>query len=181
MSGARNAGGHGRGGLAALDRLLDRLCWSAAALAGFSVLGVSAVVAASITMRAVGLGSVRGDFEIVSIGCGVAAFLFLPLCQWRRGHIAVDLFSNGLPQSWRDALDGAWELVFAVTWIVLGWRLLAGLLDTYEYQDRSMLLRLPLWTVHVPALFGAVLSALVGMRLSAALWRGEGPPRGVIE
>jgi hypothetical protein len=44
-----------------------------------------------------------------------------------------------------------------------------------------MLLRLPLWTVYVPALFGAVLSALVGMRLSAALWRGEGPPRGVIE
>ena len=181
MSGIRDAGDYGRGGPAALNRLLDLLCWSAAALAGLLVLGVSAAVAVSVTLRASGLGSVRGDFEIVSIGCGVAAFLFLPLCQWRRGHIAVDLFSNGLPQRWRDALEGTWELVFALVWIVLGWRLLAGLLDTYEYQDRSMLLRLPLWTLYLPALFGTALSALVALRLAAALWRGAGPAREVME
>jgi TRAP-type C4-dicarboxylate transport system permease small subunit len=181
MSGLGKPGGHGRGETAALDRLLDRLCWHAAALAGLLVLGVSAVVAASVTMRALGLGSLRGDFEVVSIGCGIAAFLFLPLCQWRRGHIAVDLFSDWLPRSWRNALEAAWELIFAAAWILLGWRLLAGLGDMYEYQDRSMLLRLPLWTLYVPALLGSLLSALVGLRLSAALWRGEGPPREVTE
>jgi TRAP-type C4-dicarboxylate transport system permease small subunit len=179
MSGSRSAGG--RDAPAALDRLLDRVCWHAAALAGLLVLAVSALVAASVTLRALGLGSVRGDFEVVSIGCGVAAFLFLPLCQWRRGHIAVDLFSDWLPRRARDRLEALWELAFALGWILLGWRLLAGLADMYEYQDRSMLLRLPLWTIYVPALLGSLLSALVALRVAAALWHGRHRPRGLAE
>jgi len=132
-------------------------------------------------MRAVGVGGIRGDFELIEVGCGVAAFLFLPLCQFRRGHISVDIFSTWLPRRLNVTLEGLWQLLFAAAWIALGWRLIFGMMESYGYHERTMLLRLPVWVVYLPALFGSALSALVAVWLSWAVWRDAAPERAVPE
>ncbi|MCT7377102.1 TRAP transporter small permease [Chelativorans salis] len=161
------------GVLAALNRLVDFLCWAAATLAGAVVLGVSLAVVWSVAGSALGFGGIRGEFELVEYGCGVSAFLFLPLCQFRRGHIIVDLFSNWLPARGRYGLEGLWEIVFAAAWLVIAWRFTDGMAGALEYDDRSMLLKIPLWAIYVPALFGAVLSAIVAIRHGVTLLSGR--------
>ena len=34
-----------------------------------------------------------GDFELVEMGCAVAMFSFLPLCQFKNGNVIVDFFT----------------------------------------------------------------------------------------
>ncbi|WP_159591180.1 TRAP transporter small permease [Chelativorans xinjiangense] len=162
-----------RGVLAALNRLIDFLCWAAATLAGVVVLGVSLAVVWSVAGSALGFGGIRGEFELVEYGCGVSAFLFLPLAQLRRAHIIVDLFSNWLPERGRYGLEGLWEIVFAAAWLVIAWRFTDGMAGALDYDDRSMLLKIPLWAMYVPALFGAVLSAIVAVRHGVTLLRGK--------
>jgi hypothetical protein len=50
------------------------------------------------------LGPVPGDFEIVSMGAGIAIFCFLAWAQFNRGHITVDVFVSRLPPRGKAAL-----------------------------------------------------------------------------
>ncbi|MEM7270853.1 MAG: hypothetical protein AAF401_16570, partial [Pseudomonadota bacterium] len=37
-----------------------------------------------------GLSPIKGDYEMVEMGCAIAIFSFLPWCQLNRGHVTVD-------------------------------------------------------------------------------------------
>ncbi len=163
----------GRGLEAASYALLDKAAWFTALLGGTIVLAVSVVIAISVTRRALGFGGISGDFEVVEIGCGIAAFLFMPFCQMRRGHVSVDLFSAGLPTWLIHFFEGLWDLVFALVWVVLVWRFSQGMMEKLDYADRSMLLRFPLWTIYIPALASAALSALIALKTAHRKWTGR--------
>ena len=79
-----------------LERTDRRLAY----FGGFILAIIAVVTVASIIGRALlpfGLGPIKGDFEIVEIGCAIAVFSFLPLAQLRRGHVTVDIFVSALP------------------------------------------------------------------------------------
>jgi predicted nucleic acid-binding protein len=77
-----------------------------ASLGGLALIVIMAVSSLSVVMRAIpGLRSIPGDTEIVQIGCAVAVFAFLPICQLRRSNVFVDFFTAGLPQRARSFLD----------------------------------------------------------------------------
>jgi TRAP-type C4-dicarboxylate transport system permease small subunit len=155
-------------------RLLERICWWAAAVGGIAVVAVAATVTLSVTLRALTGSGIRGDFEVVEIGCAVSAFLFLPICQLKRRHVRVDLFSNGLPRTLREGLERTWEIAFALAWLGIAWRLYEGAIQQYGYGDRTMLLHWPLWIVYVPAILGSGLSILAALYVAWALPSAEG-------
>ena len=67
---------------------------------GVTLTSAAVLTVASITGRALlplGLGPIKGDYELVGIGCALAIFAFLPWCQLRRGHVTVDIFVSPLP------------------------------------------------------------------------------------
>ena len=142
---------------------LYRLCLASAALGGFAAFATAAMVTLSVVMRVLGYGGIRGDFEAVELVCAACASLFLPLCQFTRGHVMVDLFTGWMAEQSQRRLDGVWTLLFAFAWAVLSWRLTHGLLTLQGYGDRTMLLGFPIWTVYIPAVFGTALSALVAL------------------
>jgi TRAP-type C4-dicarboxylate transport system permease small subunit len=74
----------------------------------------------------------------------------------------------------QGGLERAWEVVFALAWLAIAWRLFDGAVQQYGYQDRTMLLHWPLWTVYVPALFGTGLSILAALHVAWALPPAEG-------
>ncbi len=158
----------------ATGRLLEQVCWWAAALGGCAVVAVALTVTLSVTMRALTGSGIRGDFEVVQLGSAVAAFLFLPICQLKRRHVRVDLFSNWLPHRLRRGLDRGWEIVFALAWLAIAWRLYDGAVQQYDYGDRTMLLRWPLWMVYLPALLGTGLSIVAALHIAWALPSAEG-------
>ncbi|OKH86337.1 TRAP transporter small permease [Thalassospira sp. TSL5-1] len=146
-----------------LAKMIDWACLTSAGMAGAIILGVAATVTLSVLMRHVGIGGIRGDFELVEIGCGIAAFLFLPLCQRKGNHVMVDIFTTALPQRTRNMLDQIWEIAFGMVWVLIAWRLIDGLIDMLAYRDHSMLLRIPTWIIYAFAIFGLGLSGLVAL------------------
>lgn len=153
----------GQGGHSPLAAALRKLAMVCAGLGGLAMFSVSLLVTGSVLFRSLGLGGLRGDFELVELACALCASLFLPLCQLNRGHVMVDLFTSWMGPRAQGKLDGLWMLVFAVAWAFISWRLFHGLLEMHDYGDKTMLLRAPIWIVFIPAVFGTALSALIAL------------------
>ena len=124
------------GALASLGRVL-------AILGGLLMLAVALVSSASVVLRWVTTNPIQGDFEIVSIGGGLAVFLCLPWAQQRGANILVDSFTTRAPAWLNRALDGLWALVYAGCCGVLAWRMTLGAQDTISSHTVSMVLAIP--------------------------------------
>ncbi|WP_460274301.1 TRAP transporter small permease [Celeribacter sp. ULVN23_4] len=146
-----------------LFRILRAICLISAGIGGAVIFAASLTVTLSVVMRNLGLGGIRGDFELVELACAACASLFLPLCQFNKGHVMVDLFTLWLKPVTQRRFDGVWTLIFALCWAFVTWRLSIGLSEMHDYGDRTMLLRAPIWWVYVPAIFGMGLSAVVAL------------------
>nr|WP_319249834.1 TRAP transporter small permease [uncultured Celeribacter sp.] len=164
---------HEQGDHTPLFKALRGVCLLAAGLGGAVIFLASIAVTLSVVMRNLGFGGIRGDFELVELACAACASLFLPLCQFNKGHVMVDLFTLWLKPVIQRRFDGVWTLVFAFGWAFLAWRLCIGLSEMHDYGDRTMLLRAPIWWVYLPAIFGAGLSALVAILQALPMLSGS--------
>ena len=54
-----------------------------------------------------------GYEDFVSLAVSCAALMFFPLCQLRRGHVAVDVFTENLPRRSQHTLDRMWSAAWA--------------------------------------------------------------------
>lgn len=150
------------GASAGYNRLL-RLATLAGALGGVVILSVATIVTASIVMRNMGLRGISGDFELVEMSCVFAAGLFLPLCQLKKGHVMVDLFTAWMPVRILRSIDRFWTLVFAIAWFCLFFYMFHGMAEIKGYGDRSMLLQIPMWWAFLPSIVGTGLSGLIAL------------------
>ncbi|OBY24915.1 hypothetical protein A9D60_23190 [Leisingera sp. JC1] len=142
-------------------QVLNRLCTGLAGLGALIIFAAALAVTWSVIGSNLGLGGLRGEFELVELACAACASLFLPLCQLKKGHVMVDVFTSRLPSAANRVMDAIWTLVFAAAWAFLCWRLLHGLQEIQGYGDKTMLLRAPVWWIYVPAVLGTGVSALV--------------------
>lgn len=83
------------------------------------ILGTAGAVTLSVAGSTLGRGALRGEFELVELACAVSVSLFLPLCQLRRGHVMVDVFTASLPRTANRRLDVLWLALFAAVWAFL--------------------------------------------------------------
>ena len=127
-----------------IGQFLDQLCRWVATLGGVALLVVMAVSSISVAMRAIpGFRSIPGDTEIVQIGCAIAVFAFLPICQLRRANVFVDFFTAPLPQRWRSLFDFLANLLFLAITTLIAWQLGHGTADKFSTRDSTMVLRIP--------------------------------------
>lgn len=114
----------------------------------------------------IGIGPVNGDFELVEAGVAFAIFAFIPLCQITAGHASVDIVANILPRGVNRFLRMVTEVVFALVLILIAWKLFDGMLSKKGYGETSFLLQFPVWWAYAASLFGAVVSAIVGVYMA---------------
>ena len=114
----------------------------------------------------IGIGPVNGDFELVEAGVAFAIFAFIPLCQITAGHASVDIVANALPRGVNRFLRMVTEVVFALVLILIAWKLADGMLSKKGYGETSFLLQFPVWWAYAASLFGAVVSAIVGIYMA---------------
>jgi TRAP-type C4-dicarboxylate transport system permease small subunit len=132
--------------------------WTAVA-GGIVLLTMIGIVIASIIGRAfiwAGLRPVTGDYELVGVGMGFAAFCFIPWAHIERGHALVSIFTDLL-----SARINAWILVITdFTMLAVGlfiaWRLYFGMLDKFKFHETTLLLGMPLGWAYAVCLIGAV-------------------------
>lgn len=153
-----------------LERAAEGVARVMALAGGLVLVLLVAMTSVSIAGRAavpLGLGPVRGDFEMIEIGVGFAIFAFLPWCQLHRAHAVVDLLKPALPRLVNRALDVAADLLMLAAAGVLAWRLWLGTLDKHRYGETTFILEAPVWMGYAAALVGAL--AFVFVAAVAAL------------
>lgn len=144
-----------------VGRLLYALAVAAALLAATLVFVLALVTALNVPVKQF-LGSpLKGEFEMVDLGVATAVFAFLPLAQFARGYVIVDLFTQRAPERVKLLLDAAAGVVFAATMALLAWRMALGGIDIARTGEQTQLLHLKYWwsfAVAVPSL--ALLAAV---------------------
>lgn len=123
---------------------------------GMLFIALIAMSLVSIIGRKLGFGSVNGDIELMQAGTAVAATAFLPYCTLLGEHIKVDFFTENMRDSLKRPIDGIAEVLFAIVSCILVWRTILSAIATYESEEVTTLVSLPLWiptALLVPGLF----------------------------
>ena len=138
---------------------------------GVVLLGVALMTAWSAFTGWVFGKPLSGDFELTEIFVAVAIFAFLPYCQLTDANVTADLFTS---QAGPRAIAGftlfASVLALGIA-ILLTWRTWAGLLDYHKYVETTAILKIPIWTAYVPALFSLGLLVLACLISLLDSWR----------
>lgn len=149
-----------------LSRLAETLARVLAFAGGALLLVIVVLTCISIAGRALfsaGLccGPIRGIYDYTEIGVGVAIFAFLPWCQIRRAHAAVDLFKGFFSDFLNRLLDVVVDLAMLVLAYVIAYRLWLGMLDKRAYGETTLIAQVPLWVGYAACLVGAIGFVLV--------------------
>jgi len=167
-------------------RFMSSLSMGAALLGGLVLAGIAGMTVISVIGRALagyGLGPVRGDFELVQIGCAIAVFSFLPWCQIRRGHVTVDLLVERFSPRVQAALRLLGDIALGAVAVLMARQLWAGMIDKfcadpsdplfgwlwnmtsiaqpYCWVEATYELNLPVWWGYAAGSLGAGLFAVV--------------------
>lgn len=156
----------------AVGRVLERICQLVAMLGGVILAGIILVSSVSVIGRslpqlllffgvAVAPIGITGDIEIVQLGCAVAVFFFLPLCQMKRANVLVGVFTKRLPVRYRAVFDLAANLLYLALALVLAVQLGHGTAEKFYNQDATMVLRMPEGWPYAAALGAAWLLVIV--------------------
>jgi TRAP-type C4-dicarboxylate transport system permease small subunit len=129
-----------------VGRVLFDVSRALAVFGGLVLFAMAWLTAVSVTGRAAMSAPILGDFELVSIGTGVAIFAFLPYCQITRSNVIVDFFMVAAPTRVKTVCDAIGGLFYLVIGALLTWRLILGGLDMYRYSERTMTINFPRWT-----------------------------------
>jgi TRAP-type C4-dicarboxylate transport system permease small subunit len=147
-----------------LDRLVGAIAFWTAMAGGAVLIALVIVTVVSIAGRSListGLGPIPGDFELVETGTAFAVFAFLGLCQFRRGHVTVDLFLTRAGPRVNAAIDVVANLLMTGAAGIITWRLWLGMLDKRSYGETTFILQFPIWWGFAAALAGAAAFTLV--------------------
>ena len=144
------------------------------ALAGGAVLlGIALLTCWSVAQRWLTAQPVPGDFELVSIGSGVAVLGFLAWGTVRRASILVDAFTGWLPRRATGVVDAFWMLVWALVAALLAERLLQGARETLRSGTTTMVLGLPTWWAVGFGALAFAATAVAALAWVPRLLRGE--------
>lgn len=141
---------------------------------GGVLLAVALLTCWSVLQRWLTSQPVPGDFELVSLGSGVAVLGFLAWGTARRSNIIVDSFTGWLPRRATGAMDAFWKLAWAATAAMLAERLLQGAREMLANGTTTMVLGLPTWWAVGLGALGFAATALAGLIWVARLARGRG-------
>ena len=143
--------------------LLGNLARLSAILAGLLMTFITLLTCGSIIGRETIGQTIAGDFELSGVATGAAIALFMPLCQYTRGHIIVDFFTAKTSESSQAAMDRLGALFMSLTFVLLSWRTWLGGLNAFETQSSTMMMGLPEWYVYAAMMPAFVLTAVIAL------------------
>ncbi len=83
-------------------------------------------------------GPITGDYELVEAGCAIAVFAFLPWCQLKRGHVAVDIVVQAFPARVKALSGLIGDVLLAVAAYIIAWRLWLGFGEKFPYGSDNL-------------------------------------------
>jgi len=144
-----------------LNRISELVAMVLALAGGAILLGIVALTCVSIAGRAlvpldIGLGPIRGIYDITEIGMAAAIFAFLPWAQLREAHARVDLFQAAMPKVMNNFLDTAFNIAMFAVALVGTYRLYLGMMDKLSYGETTLIAQIPVWQGYAASLIGGI-------------------------
>ena len=124
-----------------VDRMMEFASRWMAYSGGAILIGIALTTVISIIGRSLmglGLSPVKGDYEIVEMGCAVAVFAFMPWCQFKRGHVTVDIFITRLPERIQAFLGFIGDVFLTGAAFIILWRLWLGFGEKFPFGSDAM-------------------------------------------
>jgi TRAP-type C4-dicarboxylate transport system permease small subunit len=109
------------------------------------------------------LGIISGYEDIVRLLVSSSALMMFPYCQLRRGHVAVDVFTEKLRPRTIRMIERGIYLLMAATALFLAYWMVFGMLETRSGGLVSAVLNWREWPFYLPGLVSLVLWALVAL------------------
>jgi TRAP-type C4-dicarboxylate transport system permease small subunit len=152
-----------------------RLPAALAVAGGLTLLAAALLTCVSVLLRWLTSQPVRGDFELVSLGSGLAVLGFLAWGSLTRANILVDSFTGWLPRRVTAAVDAVWTLLWVAALWLIAERMMQGAMDTWRNNMRTIgLLALPYWWAIAIGAFCFALAGLAALIWLPRLLRGRG-------
>ena len=145
----------------AIGCVLYRLAFIAAVMAGLLVLALAFITALNVPLKQFFGQPLRGEFEIVDLGVATAVFAFLPLAQFTRSYVIMDLLTPYMSPRVAVALDALAGVLFAGAVAIVAWRMFLGGLDIFETGEHTTILHLEYWWAFLVAVPSLVLLCAV--------------------
>jgi len=141
-------------------KALAQLC---AVLAGVLLTGITLLTCLSLIGRNTTGWTIVGDFELTGVATGAAIALFMPLCQWERGHIIVDFFTAKASAATQTRLDRMGALLVSLVFALLCWRTVLGGFNAHSSFSGTMMLGFPEWIVYAAMVPPFALCSLIAL------------------
>ncbi len=135
---------------------------------GHSVFLTSLSESVANALIATGVAPVSGDFELVEAGISFTIFAFLPICQLRKGHAAVDVFAGSFPHAMNRFLVTFWEVLLSALVLLITWRLFVGMEDKMRYGETTFILQFPIWWAYALSFGAALIASVVAIYCAVA-------------
>jgi TRAP-type C4-dicarboxylate transport system permease small subunit len=129
-----------------VGRVLYSISRVLAIIGGLVLCGLAVLTTVSIVGRSGFDAPVKGDFEFVAIGTGVAIFFCLPWCQLMRGNVFVDFFMQNSPLRAKTFCDAIGAILYLLIGSILTWRMVYGGIDMYNYSEMTLTVNFPRWS-----------------------------------
>ncbi|MCC1493207.1 TRAP transporter small permease [Cognatishimia sp. F0-27] len=145
----------------ALSKLAEAIANALAIAGGLVLLAIVVLTCVSIAGRAlvpfdIGVGPIRGIYDMTEIGMAAAIFAFLPWAQLKDSHARVDLFQPVMPASLNRVLDLLFNMAMFVVASVGTYRLYLGMRDKLSFGETTLIAQIPVWQGYAAGLVGGV-------------------------
>ncbi len=155
-----------------VGRVLHLLCDICAVIGGIVLIAMAGMTVFSVIGRTFFNSPILGDVELVQLGLAVCVATFLPYTQFRSANIIVDFFTTRVSAGTQRWMDGLGAFLYACCTALIAWRVYAGAVMSYENQEASMLMNLPIWIPYALMVPGFALCTLVGLYQAWRYWSG---------
>lgn len=140
---------------------IETLARGLAIAGGIVLLGIVVLTFVSILGRVfvplnIGIGPIRGIYDITEIGMAAAVFAFLPWAQFTDAHARVDLFAPMMPKTLNLSLELIFHIAITLVAFVIAWRLYLGMMDKLSYGETTLIAQIAVWKGYAAGLVGAV-------------------------
>lgn len=143
-----------------LENAARYLSIALAIVGGVALIALTAITCISIFGRVlvpldIGIGPIRGIYDIIEICIAAAVFAFLPWAQYNEAHARVDLFQWALPKKLDQFLDLIFNLAMLIVAAVGTYRMYWGMRDKISYGETTLIAQIPVWQGYALGLIGA--------------------------
>ena len=146
-----------------MHRFVQSLARLTALLGGLVLVGLVIMSTVSVTGRAIGLGEIYGNYEVLEAGIAFAIFSFLPITQLYGAHATVDVFTSFLSPRTNRWIVAFWEVVLMAVILLIVWRLYEGTLSHYKRGGTTNFLQFPLWWPYTASFLAGIVASVTAI------------------